>query len=102
MGAAELVVLVLGLPLALQRFGALGFFVALGAVVLLCLTIFTALFFSARSLGRRWRWAFPFLSPFAAPKAAEALLEEAGGGGPPPVVGRALRSVGAVLAWMWP
>jgi len=102
MGAAELVVLVLGLPLALQRFGALGFFVALGAVVLLCLTIFTALFFSARSLGRRWRWAFPFLSPFAAPKAAEALLEEAVRDVPPAVVGRALLPVDAFLVWMRP
>ena len=42
LGVVELFVLVLGLPFALQRFGALGFFAALGAVLLLCMTIFIA------------------------------------------------------------
>ena len=43
LGVVELLVLVLGVPFALQRFGASGFFAALGAVLLLCLTIFAAL-----------------------------------------------------------
>jgi len=105
LGVVELVVLVLGVPLALQRFGAIGFFVAMGAVVLLCLTIFTALLFGGRTLGKRWGWggwAFPFLSPFAAPRAAEALLEEALRDVPPAVVGNTLLPADAFLGWMRP
>src|SRR5882762_3979270 len=55
LGIVELLALVLGVPFALQRFGALGFFAALGAVLLLCLTIFAALAFSAHGLGKPWR-----------------------------------------------
>jgi len=102
----ELIVLVLGLPFALQRFGALGFFAALGAVLLLCLTIFTALAFSARTLGKPWRaalrWSFPYLSPFAAPRGAEALLEEALRDVPPAIVTSALLPADAFLRWIRP
>ena len=102
LGVVELVALVLGVPLALQRFGAIGFFAALGAVVLLCLTIFTALLFGGRKLGKRWGWAFPFLSPFAAPRAAEALLEEALRDVAPAVVGNTLLPEDAFVGWMRP
>jgi len=102
LGAVELVVLVLGLPLALQRFGAMGFFVGLGVVLLLCLTIFTALVLSGRTLGKRWRWAFPFLSPFSAPRAAEVLLEEALRDVPPAVAGSALLPADAFLVFVRP
>jgi len=106
LGVVELVVLVLGLPFALQRFGATGFFAGLGAVVLLCLTIFTALAFSARTLGKSWRaalrWSFPYLSPFAAPRGAEALLEEAARDVPPSVVSRVLLPADAFLRWVRP
>jgi len=102
LGAVELVVLVLGLPLALQRFGAMGFFVGLGVVLLLCLTIFTALVLSGRTLGKRWRWAFPFLSPFSASRAAEVLLEEALHDVPPAVAGSALLPADAFLVFVRP
>lgn len=106
LGVIELVVLVLGVPLALDRFGATGFFAAMGAVLLLCLAVFTALAFGARSLGKPWRaalrWAFPFVSPFAAPRAAEALLEETLREVPPSVVSSALLPPDAFLGWMRP
>ena len=106
LGVLELIVLVLGLPFALQRFGALGFFAALGAVLLLCLTIFTALAFSARTLGKPWRaalgWSFPYLSPFAAPRGAEALLEEAVRDMPPAIVTSALLPADAFRLWVRP
>jgi len=52
LGVVELFVLVLGLPFALQRVGALGFFAALGAVLLLCTPIFIALASSVHTLGK--------------------------------------------------
>jgi len=106
LGVVELLVLVLGVPFALQRFGALGFFAALGVVLLLCLTIFTAVAFSARGLGKPWRaalrWALPYLSPFAAPRGAEALLEEALRDVPPSVASGALLPAEAFLRWVRP
>src|SRR5207245_11484395 len=102
LGVVELVALVLGVPLALQRFGAIGFFAALGAVVLLWLTMCTARLFGRRKPGKRWGWAFPFLSPFAAPRAAEALLEEALRDVAPAVVGNTLLPEDAFVGWMRP
>ena len=106
LGVVELLALVLGVPFALQRFGAVGFLAALGAVVLLCLSIFTALAFSARGLGKPWRaalrWALPYLSPFAAPRGAEALLEEALRDVPPAVVSRTLLPGDRFLRWVRP
>jgi len=106
LGIVELVALVLGVPFALQRFGALGFLVALGAVLLLCLTIFAALAFSAHGLGKPWRaalrWALPYMSPFAAPRAADVLLEETLREVPPSVVTRALLPGDAFLRWVRP
>jgi len=106
LGIVELLVLVLGVPFALQRFGALGFFAALGVVLLLCLTIFTALAFSAHGLGKPWRaalrWSLSYLSPFAAPRGAEALLEEALRDVPPSVASGALLSADAFLRWVRP
>ena len=106
LGVVELFVLVLGLPFALQRAGALGFFAALGAVLLLCLTIFIALASSAHTLGKPWRaalrWSFPYLSPFAAPRSAEALLEEALRDVAPSVASSALLPGDAFLRWVRP
>lgn len=106
LGVVELLALVLGVPFALGRFGALGFFAALGVVLLLCLTIFAALAFSARALGKSWRtslgWAFPYLSPFAAPRAAEVLLEETLRDVPPSVASSALLPADAFLRWVRP
>ena len=106
LGLVELVALVLGVPLALQRFGATGFLAALGAVLLLCLTIVTALAVGAHSLGRPWRaalrFALPFVSPFSAPRAAEALLEVALGDVAPAVASRALLPADAFLRWVRP
>jgi hypothetical protein len=106
LGVVELFVLVLGLPFALQRFGALGFFAALGAVLLLCMTIFIALALSTHALGKPWRaalrWSFPYLSPFAAPRSAEALLEEALRDVAPSVASSALLPGDAFLRWVRP
>jgi len=106
LGIVELFVLVLGLPFALQRAGALGFFAALGAVLLLCVTIFIALASSAHTLGKPWRaalrWSFPYLSPFAAPRSADALLEEALRDVAPSVASSALLSEDAFLRWVRP
>jgi len=106
LGLVELVGLVLGVPLALQRFGATGFLGALGAVALLCLTIVTALAFGARSTGRPWRaalrFAIPFASPFAAPRAAEALLEAVLHDVPPALASHAFLSSDAFLRWVRP
>ena len=106
LGVVELLVLVLGVPFALQRFGALGFLAALGAVLLICLTIFTALAFSAHGLGKPWRaalrWSLSYLSPFAAPRGAEALLEEALRDVPPSVASGALLPADAFLRWVRP
>jgi hypothetical protein len=106
LGVVELLALVVGVPFALRRFGALGFFAALGVVLVLCLTIFTALAFSARGLGKPWRaalgWAFPYLSPFAAPRGAEVLLEETLRDVPPSVASSALLPADAFLRWVRP
>ena len=106
LGIVELLVLVLGVWFALQRFGALGFFVAGGTVLLLCVTIFTALAFSAHGLGKPWRaalrWAFPYLSPFAAPRAAEVLLEETLRDVPPAVASAALLPADEFQRWVRP
>ncbi|HEY3221785.1 MAG TPA: hypothetical protein VGJ80_13725 [Gemmatimonadales bacterium] len=106
LGVVELIVLVLGLPFALQRFWAIGFLVALAAVLLLCLTIFTALAFSARTLGKPWRaalrWSFPYLSPFAAPRGAEVLLEEAVRDVSPAIASSVLLPADAFLLWVRP
>jgi hypothetical protein len=108
LGSLELFVLVLGVPLALRRFGAIGFLAAMGAILLLCLAIVTALAFSARgaALGKpwraAWRWALPFVSPFAAPRAGEVLLEEAIRAAPPAVVSSVLLPADAFLGWMRP
>jgi hypothetical protein len=106
LGVVELLALVGGVPFALARFGALGFFVALAAVLLLCLTIFVALAFSARGLGKPWRtalrWALPYLSPFAASRGAEVLLEEALRDVPPSVVSGALLPADAFRRWVRP
>jgi hypothetical protein len=106
LGVVELLALVLGVPFAVQRFGALGFLVAVGAVVLLCLTIFTALAINAHALGRPWRaalrWSVPYLSPFAAPRGAEALLEQTLRDVPPSVATSALLPADAFLRWIRP
>lgn len=105
-GVVELLVLVAGIPLALERFGTLGFLWAAGAVVVLCLSIYLTLVFSARALGKplraALRWALPFLSPFAAPRAAEALLAKAVGSVAPGVVTRALVPAAGFLWWIRP
>ena len=98
LGALELVALVVGLPLAMQRWGAMGFLVALGVILLLCVAIFVRLRFS----GMKWRRALPFLYPFGAPRAAEVLLEDAVRDVAPSIVTSALLPADAFLGWMRP
>lgn len=106
LGIAILPALVIGLPLALDRFGAVGFFVALSAVGLLCLVVLEAMYSAARALGKTRKaafgWAVPFLSPFAAPRAAEVLIEEAVRGAPPGLVVRAVLPFEEFLRWVRP
>jgi hypothetical protein len=106
LGVVELFALVLGVPFALHRFGAFGFFIGLGAVLFLCLTIYAALAFGARGLGKPWRaalrWALSYLSPFAAPRGGEALLEEALRDVPPGVATNALLAPTVFLRWVRP
>ena len=106
LGVVELLALVLGVPFALQRFGAFGFFVALGAVLILCLMIYAVLAFSAHGLGTPWRaalrWALAYLSPFAAPRGAEALLVRALREAPPGVAVNALLAPDVFLRWVRP
>ena len=106
LGMAILPVLVIGIPLALDRFGAVGFFVALGVVGLLCLVVVEAMYSAARTLGKTRRgalgWAVPFLSPFAAPRAADVLIEEAVRDVPPGLVARALLPFDEFLRWVRP
>ena len=106
LGVVELFALVLGVPFAVQRFGALGFFVALGAILILCLTIYAVLASSAHGFGTPWRaalrWALSYLSPFAAPRGAEALLERALREVPPGVAANALLPPTVFLRWVRP
>ena len=106
LGIAILPVLVIGIPLALDRFGAVGFFVALGVVGVLCLVVVEAMYSAARALGKTRRealgWAVPFLSPFAAPRAADVLIEEVVRDVPPGLAARALLPFDEFLRWVRP
>lgn len=80
LGCLILLLLVIGVPAATGRFGAGGFFLALAAVAILSLNCAGAVYGAARvsSMSQRpaLRFAAGFLSPFSAPRAAEALLQE--------------------------
>lgn len=106
LGLLTLLVLVIGIPLAFERLNATGFGLALGALALLCIAIFAVMLASARHVERRgkaaWRWAVASLSPFGAPRAAEALLEEVLRAAPAGLVARVLLPPDDFLRWVRP
>jgi hypothetical protein len=106
LGASVLASLVVGIPAAVARFGAWGFAASVGAVVLLATTTALAAFVGLRKLGharrQATRIAAPLLSPFAAPRAAEVLLEHAVAGTPMLVLARTLLGVDSFASWIRP
>jgi len=79
LGGLTLVSVVLGIPFGLGALGTGGFFLAVGTSFAFSTAVTLAAFRSVRSLGlaprAALRWAAPFLSPFAAPRASEELLK---------------------------
>ncbi|MGH7530954.1 MAG: hypothetical protein ACREMN_11275 [Gemmatimonadales bacterium] len=106
LGLALLLAMVFGIPAATGRFGTPGFFIALGAVFALCLGIVALAAWTAAIAGRPpsagLPWSLRFLSPFAAPRAAELLLEELFRDLPPALTARVLLGPEAFVAWIRP
>jgi hypothetical protein len=102
LGALVLVALVAGLPLAVARFGPMGFLGGLGLVLALAATTSGLAAWARGALGLPRRPALTALSPFAAPQAAERLLEEALAPVPRVLVLRALLPAAPFTAWLRP
>lgn len=77
LGTAALVALVVGIPLSEARFTGAGVLLAIGVVLLLAVATTLVGVWARRRLGLRRSPAWTALSPFAAPYAAERLLEQA-------------------------
>lgn len=77
LGTAVLVALVGGIPLAEARFTGVGVLLAIGAVLVLAIATTLVGSWARRRLRLRRSPAWAALSPFAAPYAAERLLEDA-------------------------
>ena len=106
LGLAALVALVVGMPLAIDRLGTQGFWTALGLLGLICFFVFERMYTAARALGKTRKaavsWAIGSFSPFAAPRAAEVLLEELLCDMPPGLIARVLLPFSEFLAWVRP
>lgn len=106
LGLAALLSLVVGIPLAVDRLGAQGFFFALGLLGIICFFVFERMYAAARALGKTRKaalsWSIGSFSPFAAPRAAEVLLEELVRDMPPGLVARVLLPFAEFLAWVRP
>lgn len=106
LGLAALVGLVVGIPLAIDRMGAQGFFFALGLLGVICFFVFERMYAAARNMGKTrkaaFSWAIGSFSPFAASRAAEVLLEELVRDIPPGLVARVLLPFTEFLAWVRP
>ena len=78
LGALDLAALVVGIPWSVARFGAIGLLTTLGILLVLSATIFLSYSLILIGQGETWRHALraaiSFLSPFASPFAAEAML----------------------------
>lgn len=105
-GVGLLVCLVLGLPAAVGRSGAMGLVFALAVILTVSLVTALLAFLGMRRMGLSTldavRWSLPFLWPFRAPRAAEALIERAAEGLPPAVVAQALLPPASFAAWLRP
>ena len=76
LGALELVVLVAGIPFAEERSTGSGVLLAIGGAVVLGVIVALVCWWARRRLGLPRAAAWAALSPFAAPYAAERLLDE--------------------------
>lgn len=98
--------LMLGLPLAIHRWGAWGFLVDLTLLLVLTVTQANVARVALRRVGLGWRRALTsslrFLSPFSAPQAAGAVQEQAVKGVPPLVVAHSLLGESEFLNAMRP
>jgi hypothetical protein len=74
-GAATLLVLVIGVPVAVRQMNALGFAYVLATLCVLVVVSFLVLAHGYRRLGYKGRRAVHALSPFTAPRAGELLLQ---------------------------
>lgn len=106
LGVAALVVLVVGIPVAIDRMGAQGFFFALGLLFVICCFVVERMYAAARTMGKPRKAAFSSaigsFSPFAASRAAEVLLEDLVRDIPPGLVARALLPFPEFLTWVRP
>ena len=106
LGAMGLVVLLVVVPLAMRRWGGVGFLAALMTVVILSVLTTGASWWAGgwMGLGTRQRlgFALPRLNPFASPAASEALLERSLVGANPFGVARALMTDADFVAWVRP
>ncbi|MGH7520923.1 MAG: hypothetical protein ACREMI_06565 [Gemmatimonadales bacterium] len=106
LGLAALLGLVVGIPLAIDRMGAQGFFFALGLLGVICFFVCERMYAAARAMDKTRKAAFSWVigsfSPFAAPRAAEVLLEELVRDIPPGLVARVLLPFAEFLAWVRP
>ena len=106
LGLAALVGLVVGMPLAIDRLGTQGFVFALGLLGIICFFVFERMYAAACTLGKTrkaaFSWAIGSFSPFAAPRAAEVLLEELLRDIPPGLVARVLLPFAEFLDWVRP
>jgi hypothetical protein len=106
LAACEWLLVVLGIPLATERWGPLGLLLAValafeGALLLLILSA-CALAKSDVPPDAIARAVRGLLSPFAAPRAPEVVIETALGGVPSAAVLRLLLPAGAFAAWVRP
>jgi hypothetical protein len=105
-GGVALVALVAGVPVAVGSFGSFG----LGAAVALLIVVDAAVVLLAasalRALGvarkEAWRTALPIFSPFAAPRAAEIVLQRVLNHRPPLAVMRYLTNTSEFADWVRP
>ena len=80
LGVLALFTVVLGIPYALGSFGTAGFILAVGSSFALSMAVSLVAFMSGHKLGMTTgaalKWAARFLSPFAAPRASEELMQK--------------------------
>jgi hypothetical protein len=103
-GAATLLALILGLPVATARFGAVGFLAGAAVVFALAVTNACAGAFALRRLGSTTRRAriLAWCSPFAAGRVLEGVFEAAVAGASPAQAVRALAGERVFATWCRP
>ena len=102
LGALVLVALIGGIPFAEQRSTGVGVLLAIGAVLLLAVATASVAAWARARLGLPRGPAWSALSPFAAPAAAERLLEDVLARFPTLAVARALLTADQFRLWIRP